>query len=97
MITLLGVPSAFNLNVLDVGDKLVGTVLLMVGGLFTSILVGYKILPEAEKELRDGLGNETAIMAWRFFVRYVAPPVLFVVLIFSVPKVVTAFGNLLGG
>ena len=96
VITLLGIPSAFSLNFLDFGDKLVGTVLLMVGGLFTSILVGYKILPEAEKELSDGLQNQTAIRAWKFFVRYVAPPVLVVVLAFSIPALITSFRTLIG-
>ena len=96
-IAVLGLASAYNLNVLDVGDKLVGTVLLMVGGFFTSILVGYKILPQVEAELGQGLTNQRAIQAWKFLVRYVAPPVLLVVLYFSIPSVVTAFGNLLGG
>lgn len=96
VITVAGVPSAFSLNFLDVADKLVGTVLLMVGGLFTSILVGYKILPQAEEELSIGLDNPNARHAWRFFVRYVAPPVLTVVLIFSIPKLLTAFRALIG-
>ncbi len=96
VITLVGIPSAFNLNVLNFGDKLVGTVLLMVGGFFTSILVGYKIMPEAEKELAIGLDNPAVIKAWRFFVRYVAPPVLIVVVIFSIPNVIVAFKALFG-
>ena len=92
----MGIPSAFNLNVLNFGDKLVGTVLLMVGGFFTSILVGYKIMPEAEKELAIGFDNPAAIKAWRFFVRYVAPPVLIVVVSFSIPGVIVAFKQLFG-
>ncbi len=96
VIAALGIPTAFNLNILDVGDKLVGTVLLMVGGFFTAILVGYKILPEAEQELSDGLGNPKLINAWKFFVRYVIPPVLAVVLVFSTPKLVTAIKTLFG-
>ncbi|MCZ6918207.1 MAG: sodium-dependent transporter [Gemmatimonadetes bacterium] len=95
-ITLLGIPSALNLNVLDVGDKLVGTVLLMVGGFFTSIMVGYKILPQAEQELSLGLDNPMAIKVWRNLVRYLVPPVLLVVLIFSIPKLVTAVKTLFG-
>ncbi len=96
VIALLGIPSAFNLNFLDVGDKLIGTVLLMVGGLFTAILVGYKILPEAERELMDGMDNPALISAWKFFVRYLIPPVLVVVLIFSIPKLLTAVRTLIG-
>ena len=96
-IALLGIPSAYNLSFLDVGDKLIGTVLLMVGGLFTAILVGYKILPEAERELSIGLDNPLLIKAWRVFVRYLIPPVLVVVVAFSIPKLLTAVSNLLGG
>jgi NSS family neurotransmitter:Na+ symporter len=96
-IALLGIPSAFNLNFLDVGDKLIGTMLLMVGGLFTAILVGYRILPEAEEELRIGLGNTRLINAWKFFVRYLIPPVLVVVLTFSIPKLLTAVRTLISG
>ncbi len=57
VITLLGVPSAFNLNVLDVGDKLVGTVLLMVGGLFTSTVLTLCVIP-VFYTLFDDLANK---------------------------------------
>ncbi len=96
VIAALGIPTAFNLNILDVGDKLVGTVLLMVGGFFTAILVGYKILPQAEQELSVGLGNPKFIGAWKFFVKYLIPPVLVVVLVFSIPKLITAIKTLFG-
>jgi NSS family neurotransmitter:Na+ symporter len=96
VILIAGVPSAMNLNFLDVIDKLVGTVLLMLGGLMTSILVGYRILPQADAELAQGFENPGGRKAWAFLVRYVVPPVLLVVLIFSVPKLFTAIGALLG-
>ena len=78
------------------GDKLVGTVLLMVGGFFTAILVGYKILPQAEQELSVGLGNPKFISAWKFVVKYLIPPVLAVVLVFSIPKLITSIKTLFG-
>ncbi len=96
VITALGIPTAFNLNILDVGDKLVGTVLLMVGGFFTAILVGYKILPQAEQELSVGLDNPKLIGAWKFVVKYLIPPVLAVVLVFSIPKLITSIKTLFG-
>ncbi len=96
VIAALGIPTAFNLNILDVGDKLVGTVLLMVGGFFTAILVGYKILPEAEQELSVGVSNPKFINAWKFFVKYLIPPVLAVVLVFSIPKLITSIKTLFG-
>ncbi len=96
-IALAGVPSTISLGFLDVMDKFVGTVLLMLGGLFTSILVGYKILPQADAELAQGMESATARRAWSMFVRYVAPPVLAVVLLFSIPKMVVAVRALVGG
>ncbi len=95
-VAVAGLASAINLNMLDFLDKLVGTVLLMFGGLMTAILVGYKILPQADAELAKGLDNEGFRKAWAGFVRYVAPPVLLTVLIFSIPKVWTAFKTLVG-
>ncbi|MFQ5703814.1 MAG: sodium-dependent transporter [Gemmatimonadales bacterium] len=97
LITLTGVPSAFSLNFLGAADKLVGTFLLMLGGLLTSILVGYKILPKAQAELAIGLENVFARKAFTVFVRFVAPPVLVVVLLFAIPSVLAAFGALFGG
>jgi NSS family neurotransmitter:Na+ symporter len=94
---LAGIPSAFNLNFLGAVDKLVGAFLLILGGLLTSILVGYRVLPKAQAELAKGMDNATALQAWSFFVRYVVPPVLIVVLAFSVRPTVAAFRVLFGG
>ena len=96
VVALAGLASAVNLNVLDFADKLIGTVLLMFGGLMTAILVGYKILPQADAELALGMDNPGYRKAWAGFVRYVAPPVLLIVLIFSLPKVWTSFRTLIG-
>ena len=76
---------AVDLNFLGMMDKLVGTVLLMLGGFLTSILVGYKIRDRAEAELMVGLDNPKLVNAWMGFVRYLVPPVLLVVLAFSLP------------
>jgi NSS family neurotransmitter:Na+ symporter len=82
VIAVLGVPSAFNTDFLGAADALVGNFLLIVGGLFTAILVGYRILPQADQELASGLHNVGARRAWAVFVRYLAPAVLLVVLYF---------------
>lgn len=96
VIILIGLPSAFSLNFLDVADKFIGTFLLMVGGLFTSILVGYKVLPQADAELAIGLSHVGARKLWAGFVRYLAPPVLIVVLIFAIPPLWRAIRTLIG-
>jgi NSS family neurotransmitter:Na+ symporter len=81
-IAMLGVPSAFNTNFLGAADALVGNFLLIVGGFFTAILVGYKILPQADAELARGLPSVGARRVWAGLVRYLAPVVLVVVLFF---------------
>lgn len=96
LIAGIGLISAVNLAFLGMMDKLVGTVLLMLGGFLTSILVGYKIRDRAEAELMIGLDNPTMVKAWMGFVRYLVPPVLLVVLAFSLPALWSAIQALFG-
>jgi len=96
MIAALGLASAVNLNFLGVMDKLVGTVLLMLGGLLTRILVGYKIRDQAEAEIGGGLASPALRNAWIGFMRYVIPPVLLVVMVFSFPGLIAAVKALFG-
>jgi len=96
LIIVAGLPSAYNLNFLAMADKLVGTFMLMLGGLFTAILVGYYALPQAEAELAMGMGTASLRKAWANIIRFLVPPVLFVVLIFAVPSVIAAVRALLG-
>ena len=96
IIAILGLASAVNLNFLGVMDKLVGTVLLMLGGLLTSILVGYKIRDQAEAEIGEGMASPALRNAWIGFMRYVIPPVLLVVMVFSFPGLIAAVKALFG-
>lgn len=84
-ITVLGLASAFNTTFLGNLDTFVGNFLLIVGGFFTAILVGYWILPQADAELANGMRSEGLRKGWAFLVRFVAPSVLLVVLWFQVP------------
>ena len=86
-ITLVGVPSAFSLNFLGAVDQVVGQMLLIVGGLFTAIFVGYKILPQVDAELAQGLENQMLRKGWAVLVRYIIPVILVLVLYFSIPTV----------
>ncbi len=96
IVALMGVPSAFSTEFLGAADQLVGNFLLIVGGFFTAILVGYRILPQADQELSQGLDNVTARKAWSFFVRYISPAVLLVVLVFLVQPTWAAIQTLIG-
>jgi NSS family neurotransmitter:Na+ symporter len=80
VITILGLPAAFNTTFLGNLDSLVGQFLLLLGGLCTAILVGYRLLPQADAELAKGLHHDGLRRTWAFLVRYVAPVVLIVVL-----------------
>jgi SNF family Na+-dependent transporter len=77
----LGALAAYNTTFLGNMDALVGNFLLIVGGFFTAILVGYKILPQADAELAKGLDNAAARKAWAALVRYVVPLVLIGVMV----------------
>lgn len=90
----LGIPAAFNTTFLGAMDDFVGKFLLILGGFFTAILVGYKILPQADAELAQGLPNVAARKAWAVMVRYVAPVVLLVVLWFLRENVWAAIRNI---
>jgi NSS family neurotransmitter:Na+ symporter len=81
-IFLLGIPAAFNTTFLGNMDTLVGNFLLIVGGLFTAALVGYRLLPQADAELANGLPSVPLRRTWAFLVRYVAPVILIIVLAF---------------
>lgn len=96
-IALLGVPAALDTDVLGAMDAVIGQFLLIVGGLFTAILVGYRLLPQADAELAQGLPNVAARRAWAAFVRYVAPAVLIVVLAFLIGPTWDAIQTIFGG
>lgn len=95
-VAVLGLPYTFNLNLMNLADKFIGSFLLVVGGFFTCLLVGYRLLPQAETELARGLPNANARKAWTVFIRYVAPAVLVVVIVFSLLDVVGAVRILFG-
>jgi NSS family neurotransmitter:Na+ symporter len=80
-ITALGLPAAFNTTFLGNMDALFGQFLLIVGGLCTALLVGYRLRAEADAELARGLAHGGLRRAWSALVRYVVPVVLIVVLV----------------
>lgn len=82
-ITVFGVPAALSVTWIEVLDQFVGTVLLVAGGLFTAIFVGW-VMPGPEEEVRKGIAGEARwLPVWRGFLRWVAPAVLAWVLFFS--------------
>lgn len=92
----LGIPSAFSTDFLGAADAVIGNFLLIVGGLLTSIFVGYRILPLADRELAQGLESPTMRKGFAILVRYVAPVILAVVCYFLIAPTWAAIRTLFG-
>jgi NSS family neurotransmitter:Na+ symporter len=93
---LLGIPSAFDTDRLGAADQLVGNFMLIVGGFFICMLVGYRLYPQAEAELGQGLGLALARRGWAIFVRFIAPAILLFVMYSALPATWQAVRVLLG-
>ncbi len=83
-IALLGIPSALDTNILGAADQLIGNFLLILGGFLTTVLIGWKLLPQADAELAQGFDKPGARAAWGFIIKFLVPPVLLIVLVFTV-------------
>lgn len=79
---LLGVPSAINIDILTLFDEIAGQVLLVLGALLISIFVGW-LMPGAEEEVSRGASPGPWVQGWRFLLRYVAPVLLAIVLVYQ--------------
>ena len=75
-VALLGIPSALSIGVLDFVDSLGGALFLVLGGLGTSLFVGWR-MADPVGEAR-GRGAPGALALWRFLLRWLVPPVLVV-------------------
>ena len=95
-ITLLGIPSALDLAVLGAIDQISGNFLLLVGGLGIAFFVGWRIFPQADAELAQGLRSPRLRWVWGALVRFVAPVVLVAVLVSAWPATWAAVRTLLG-
>jgi len=76
---LLGVPSALRLGILEAADKLVGNILLLVGGLFLALLAGWR-MRGALAELLRGSHGESLPRIWIWVLRTIPPVVISYVL-----------------
>ena len=79
---VLGVPAALDLAALGFMDELAGYVFLVVGALALSIFVGW-VMDDPEAEVRVGAPGTGWLGAWRAVLRFVTPPLLVVVLAYS--------------
>ncbi|UCG76938.1 MAG: sodium-dependent transporter [Gemmatimonadota bacterium] len=96
LITLAGIPSALNTNVLGVVDQIAGNLILAVGALSLAIFVGW-VMPDPIGEVRKGAEGVRWLPVWRAFLRYAVPPLLTVILYFSVRSTIGMIRGLFGG
>jgi len=91
-ITVLGVLPAMNTDILGLVDKIAGEFLLVVGALALAILAGWRINAEVRDELLAGATPFWQRQVPRILavVRWVVPPVVAVVLFFSLRETVLA-------
>lgn len=80
VIMLIGIPSAYNQDILGLFDKIAGEFLLVVGAFALSILVGWRLGDAPLEEVRRGFKSEILIRGWIWVVRVIAPIILTVVI-----------------
>jgi NSS family neurotransmitter:Na+ symporter len=79
VIMVVGIPSAYDQDILGLFDKVAGEFLLVVGAFFLALLVGWRV-PDLIEEAKQGFGNVGLLKGWLFVVRIVVPIVLAVVI-----------------
>ncbi|MGH7475201.1 MAG: sodium-dependent transporter [Longimicrobiales bacterium] len=90
-ITLLGIWPALDLDALGAFDAVASSVFLPLGGLFLAIFVGW-VMHQPVDEVAEAAspGLRRIIPAWYWTIRVVAPVLLVVVLIYTVPTAIDA-------
>lgn len=93
-ITVLGVPSALSIGFLDLMDSLGGALFLVVGGVFLSIFVGWRLEdPIAEVGRTRSAGP---LKIWLFLLRWIVPVILAVMAYFLARSSLQKFQALIG-
>lgn len=73
------IPGYAGMGIFDALDHLAANNLLLVGGMFLSLFFGW-LVPKALKLDEMGVKDGLFFKFWRFMIRFVIPPILFVVL-----------------
>jgi NSS family neurotransmitter:Na+ symporter len=99
IIMALGILPALSTDALGLMDKIAGELLLVAGALATAILAGWRVRGEVEAELIAGASPAWARQVPRILgvLRFVAPPIVAIVLFFSVRETIAAFTSYFGG
>lgn len=79
------IPAFAHRTIFDSLDFLAANILLLLGALLTSVFFGW-LVPKHLKLDEMAVGDGTFFRFWRFMIRFVIPPVLFVVLIMGITE-----------
>ncbi len=91
LIALFGLVSALDTDTLGLVDKIAGELFLVIGALGMSIFVGW-VMKDPAVELMKGAGDRfrTVVPAVMILIRFVLPPVIAIVLYFSIVESIAA-------
>jgi NSS family neurotransmitter:Na+ symporter len=97
LITALGVLPALSTDLLGLMDKIAGELLLVAGALATAILAGWVARDEIQSELIQGASAFWARQVPKIMavLRFVVPPIVAIVLYFSLRETIGAIGGFL--
>lgn len=79
VIMVVGIPSAFNQDILGLFDKIAGEFLLVVGAFFLALLVAWRV-PDIVEEIKIGFRGAAILKGWLYLMRFAVPLVLAVVI-----------------
>jgi NSS family neurotransmitter:Na+ symporter len=99
VITLLGIVPAMNTDALGLMDKIAGEFLLLAGGLVLALFAAWRLPDEVRDELLAGASPFWQRQVPRILavLRYVVPPIVAIVLLFSLRETVAAVAAFLSG
>jgi NSS family neurotransmitter:Na+ symporter len=99
LITALGIIPAISTDLLGLMDKIAGELLLVAGAVATAIFAGWVVRSDVEAELVKGASPFWARQVPRIMtvLRYAVPPVVAIVLFFSLRETVIMLRGALGG
>jgi SNF family Na+-dependent transporter len=96
VIMVIGVPCAYNQDILGLYDAIAGEFFLGMGAFFLALLVGWRALDIGD-EVRQGFSHEGLIRGWLWLIRVVAPIILAVVIYDRGKNVVNMIRSLIAG
>jgi NSS family neurotransmitter:Na+ symporter len=99
LITALGVFPALSTDLLGLMDKVAGELLLVAGALATAVLAGWVVRAEVQSELIQGASAFWARQVPKIMavLRYLVPPIVAIVLYFSLRETIGAIAGFFAG